>query len=470
MANSGLHPGPSGSFLAEPEVVRAALAVRPALTIAAWNALSRLTGFARVLAVTAVLGATFLGNTYQQSNLVSTVLFELVAAGVLTVPLVPALVGNPADADRLVRSLWGLSLAVLGGGALLIAVLGRPLMTALTAAAPPEIAARQVALGSFLLWFFAPQLVLYAAGAITTAYLHARGRFAAAAAAPVANNVVVMATMAMFLVVEGGSPSLDVSTPGRVVLGLGTTLGVAAMSALPAVVAMREGLRLVPRRGWGEPLVRRVATEGAWAGSLFGAQQLLLGATLVLANQIAGGVVATQLAFTFFLLPHALLAHPVYTAAFPSMAAHAAAGSSADLRAAVRTAVVRLVTLLVPAAVALAVLGEFVLRGFRIGAFRQAGVELTATALRAYCLGLVGYGAFMLLCRAWAALGQTRMAGMVAMATSVLGVAAMIMVSSVSDGAAVVRGLALAHSLTMTLAALVLGLLLIRRLRDPVTQ
>ena len=444
------------------------MAVRPALTIAGWNALSRLTGFARVLTVTAVLGATFLGNTYQQSNLVSTVLFELVAAGVLTVPLVPALVAHPEVAERVVRSLWGLSLAVLGTVALLIAILGRPLMGALTSAAPPEIAARQVALGSFLLWFFAPQLVLYAAGALTTAYLHARGRFAAAAAAPVANNLVVMATMALFLVVEGGSPSLDVSTPGRVVLGLGTTLGVAAMSALPAVVAMGQGLRLVPQRGWNEPLVRRVAREGAWAGTLFGAQQVLLGATLILANQIAGGVVATQLAFTFFLLPHALLAHPVYTAAFPAMAAHAAVGSTADLRIAVRAAVVRLMVLLVPAAVALAAVGEFVLRRLRIGAFGEAGVELTATALRAYCVGLVGYGVFMLLCRAWAALGQTRMAGTVATATSALGVAAMIMVSSVSDGAAVVGGLALAHSLTMTLAALILGVVLIRRLRDPV--
>lgn len=446
------------------------MAARPALTIAAWNALSRATGFARVLAVTAVLGATFLGNTYQQSNLVSTVLFELIAAGLLTVPLVPALVAHREDAARLVGSLWGLSLAVLGTLALGIALLGRPLMTVLTSAAPPDVAARQVALGAFLLWFFAPQLVLYAAGALTTAFLHSRGRFAAAAAAPVANNVVVMLTMGVFLLVEGGSPSLEVSLAGRVVLGLGTTLGVAAMSALPTLVAAGEGLRLMPRRGWREPLVRRVAREGVWAGSLFGAQQVLLGATLVLANQVAGGVVATQLAFTFFLLPHALLAHPVYTAVFPSLAAHAAAGSAEELRAELLVAVKRLLILLAPAAIALAIAGEFILRGLRIGAFREAGVQLTATALRAYCLGLVGYGVFMLLCRAWAALGETRMAGLVAMTTSIVGVAAMIVVSSVSEGAAVVRGLALSHALTMTLAALVLGLALIRRLRGAVLR
>lgn len=439
--------------------------MRPALTIAAWNALSRLTGFARVLTVTAVLGATFLGNTYQQSNLVSTVLFELLAAGLLTVPLIPALVARPHDAERLLGALWGLSLLLLGMLALLLATLARPVMAALTSAAPAGVAQQQTALGAFLLWFFAPQLVLYAAGAITSAYLNARGRFSAAAAGPVANNVVVIATMGVFLAVEGSSRSLDVSTAGRVVLGVGTTLGVAAMSALPAIAAARDGLRLRPTFGWREPRVLTVAREGLWAGSLIGAQQVLLAATLVLANRIEGGVVATQLAFTFFLLPHALLAHPIYTSVFPSLAAHAAAGDDAGLRADVRRAMKRMLLVLLPAAAALMILGEIGLRVLRIGAFQGAGVTLTAGALRAYCVGLAGYGVFMLLCRAWAALGETRTAGLVAMSTGLMGAAAMIVVSLISDGAALISGLALSHSLTMTLAALLLAGLLMRRLR-----
>ena len=444
--------------------MQAAQALRPAATIAAWNAVSRITGFARVLAVTAVLGATFLGNTYQQSNLVSTLLFELLAAGLLTVPLVPALVARPDQASRLLGALWGLSLAVLGGLAVLLALLGRPLMAALTSAAPAHVSEQQTALGAFLLWFFAPQLILYAAGAITSAYLNARGRFSAAAAGPVANNILVIATMGAFLLVEGAEPSLDVSTAGKVILGAGTTFGVAAMCALPAIAAARQGLRMRPTADWREPMVASVAREGVWAGSLIGAHQVLLAATLVLANRIEGGVVATQLAFTFFLLPHALLAHPVYTSAFPTLASHAAAGDLRALRAGVAVGLRRLVVLLIPAAIGLALTGELILRLLRIGAFREAGVALTAGALRAYCVGLVGYGAFMLLSRAWAALGETRTAGVVAMSTSLVGVAAMVLVSSISDGAAVVSGIALAHSVAMTLAAILLGVLLARRL------
>src|SRR5207244_6297992 len=92
--------------------------VRSTATISAWNALSRLTGFVRVLAVGAALGATFLGNTYQSSNLVSNLLFELLAAGLLAAPLVPVFVGliqdgRPGDARRLAGNLLGWALLVL---------------------------------------------------------------------------------------------------------------------------------------------------------------------------------------------------------------------------------------------------------------------------------------------------------------------------------------------------------------------
>ncbi len=98
-----------------------------------------------------MLGATFLGSAYQQANLVSTVLFEVLAAGVLSVPLVPALVARPDSAARTVSALWGLSLAVLGALALGLALMGGPLMRLLTSAAPAADAERQIQFGIFLL-------------------------------------------------------------------------------------------------------------------------------------------------------------------------------------------------------------------------------------------------------------------------------------------------------------------------------
>src|SRR4051794_41549598 len=93
--------------------------LRSTVTITVWNAVSRATGFVRVLAVGAALGTTFLGNTYQSANLVSNILFELLAAGLLAAPLVPAFVGlldrgDGAAAERLIGSLLTLCLTGLG--------------------------------------------------------------------------------------------------------------------------------------------------------------------------------------------------------------------------------------------------------------------------------------------------------------------------------------------------------------------
>ncbi|MDQ1521099.1 MAG: putative peptidoglycan lipid flippase, partial [Actinomycetota bacterium] len=51
------------------------------------TAVSRGFGFVRVLVIAGVLGTTYLGNTFQATNSMSNVLFELLAAGALSAVL-----------------------------------------------------------------------------------------------------------------------------------------------------------------------------------------------------------------------------------------------------------------------------------------------------------------------------------------------------------------------------------------------
>ena len=53
---------------------------RAALGMGVVTAISRGFGFVRVLVIAGVLGATYLGNTFQATNSMSNVLFELLAA------------------------------------------------------------------------------------------------------------------------------------------------------------------------------------------------------------------------------------------------------------------------------------------------------------------------------------------------------------------------------------------------------
>jgi len=143
--------------------------LRSTASITAGNVASRITGFVRVLAIGAALGTTFLGNTYQTSNLVSNILFELLAAGLLSSVLVPTFVGfidagHREDAEHVAGAVLGVVLAVLGV-VLAAGLLLRPwIMRMLTVAvSDPGVRHQEVVLGSFLLWFFLPQLLLYAA-------------------------------------------------------------------------------------------------------------------------------------------------------------------------------------------------------------------------------------------------------------------------------------------------------------------
>ncbi|HWC10380.1 MAG TPA: lipid II flippase MurJ, partial [Acidimicrobiales bacterium] len=351
--------------------------VGAAARITAGNVASRVTGLLRVVAVAGALGTTFLGNTYQTANLVSNILFELLAAGLLSSVLVPPFValldaGRRDEAERVAGSLLGVALVALGA-ITLAGILGRSwIMRALTVAVSDAgVRAQEVRLGSFLLVLFLPQVLLYAVGAVATALLHGDRRFTAPAFAPVANNVVVIATMAVFWGMRrdgtAGAAGLELSGAERLVLAVGTTAGVAAMTLVAVVAAWRAGLRVRPRWDPGHAGLRDLARSGAWAAGYLALNQALVATTLVLANRVEGGVVAYQIAFTVFLLPFALFAHPTVTAVYPRLAADAAARRWRDFARGLGVSSSALVFLLAPAAALTVALARPALALLRMG-------------------------------------------------------------------------------------------------------
>lgn len=445
------------------------MSYRAAATVGMWNAVSRASGLVRVLAVAGALGATFLGNTYQSANLVSNVLFELVAAGLLSAPLVPILVAMLAedrrgDADALLGELLGLAAVLLGVLAFVGAVGGRLVMGLLVSGAPGSVRSAQVALGAFLLWFFLPQLVLYGVGAIATAALQAERRFAVASAAPVANNLAVTITMVVFAAVVGTGSGLTLPLGPRILLGAGTTAGVALMSLLPVIAARRAGFSLRPRWNPRSPAIRDLGRRGRWAAAYLASNQVLIAATLILANRVEGGVVAYQTAFTFFLLPFALLAHPVITTAFPALAAMSHGGDARGFATETARSVRTLLLLLVPATVALAALAGPVVRLIRVGALDSAGAQLVAKVTAAYALGLAGYGLLHFGSRAFAAMDDFRTPALVGAGVAAAATALMIAGVALTRGDAEVIALGVATSIAMLGGAATLLWALRRRL------
>ena len=426
---------------------------RSTATITVLTLVSRLTGMVRNVVVVAVLGVTFLGNTYQSANTVPNLLFELIAAGVLQAVLIPTLIdlaanGEGDEAEHVARSVLGLAGAALAVIAALGALLAPFVMRVLVAGVDdPQVRHDQIRLGTILLWFFLPQVVLYASNMVATGVLNAKGQFAVPVFAPLLNNVVVITSYLLFAwSLHGADPSLDLTGLQITVLGLGTTLGVVTFCMAPVVAAVRSGTTLWPRFDWHHPGVRRVARLGGWAAAFLAATQVLLGVVLVLANHVEGGVVAWNLGFTIFLLPHALVALPVLTTLFPTMSRHAVSGDEAAYQRTVTSGVRAIAYLVLPAAAAMLSLSLPMARVLRFGAYHGGGVGAVAAATAAFGPGLVGYGTFLFLARAMYARGDTRTPAIVNLVVVAAGAVVMVITFSLVHGNARLAALAGAHS------------------------
>ena len=188
-------------------------------------------------------------------------------------------------------------------------VFAAPIARLLSSGAPnPQVESQQVALSAFFLRFFIPQVLLYAIGTVATAVLFAKRRFVIVAVAPIANTIILVATMAIFRAMHGPTPSLDLTTDEKLVLAIGGTLGVVGFVAVPTVALLRSGFRLRATLGAVDRKLRRLLWLSAWV-ALQPDVAVLLGAALVMGNQVAGGVVAYQFCFVAFLAPYAILAH-----------------------------------------------------------------------------------------------------------------------------------------------------------------
>lgn len=445
---------------------------RGAATITVATAVSRITGFIRVVVVAAAMGTTFLANTYQTANTAPNVIFELVAAGVLTSVFVPTFVGYLVKDEH--EEGWGAAnamasaaLVALTALALLVAVAAPWIMRLLTiGVADAELRADEIALGATFLRLFAPQIVFYGAGMIMTGALHAHRRFTVPAVAPIFNNVVVIAVYLAYAAMRGeADPSVrDITTAETWLLGAGTTAGVVAMTVCLVPQLRSLGWRFRPRMDLSHPAVRRGARLGVWALGYAGGYQAGLIVVLLLANKIEGGVAAYQWAFTFFYLPHALFAIPIFHVLFTALSEHVARGETERFVGQLSDGLRMLAFLLVPLAAFLLIVSERLTRvTLEYGVMTGTGARQVAIVLAAFVIGLPTYSAFLVLTRAFYAVSDAKTPALVNALCVVVASAAGAMLFFWVSGDDAVAGLALGHSIGFAIGAMVLGRIFSRR-------
>ena len=450
---------------------------RNAAVMAAGTAVSRVLGVIRNTMLVAAVGLTssLAADAFAIANWLPNVFYMLLAGGVLNAVLVPQVVRayRSANGQEYVDRLLTLAFAIFGGATLLL-TLAAPLIVRLIVSDPA-----QVDLATAFAFICLPQVFFYGVYTLLGQVLNARGIFGPYMWAPVVNNVVAIAGLAVFIAAYGGyvaSPEgvpddLSVWDGGRITILAGTaTLGVVAQALILAVPLYRSGFRYRPRGRWRGTGLGKAGQVAGWTFAALAAGQVGVLVVMRVAaaasdTQLAGvaGNNAYNNAFGIFMLPHSLVTVSLVTALFTRLSDHAAARDVAAVRADFSQGLRTIAVFTLFAAPALSVLAVPLVRVL-YPTTRTADVTAMAPIIVAFMAGLVAVGAWALCQRVFYAYEDAKglfriqviMAGVVAttallgwlvappqhwVAWSAAGIAASYVVGAVWGGAQVWRRL-----------------------------
>ena len=332
--------------------------MRSSAVMAAGTAVSRVLGFVRAAMLAGAIGVAASGDAFSVANTVQNNLYILLAGGVLNAVLVPQITRAARDPDggqQYLDRLITVSLAMLAVATVLVTALA-PLLVRLYADGFDPALLRLTVTFAYLCL---PQVFFYGLYTLLGQVLNARGSFGPYMWAPVANNLVAIAGLALFIAVAGsGERCTQDWGRGEILLLAGTaTAGVVAQALvlIPALRAVgfrwrpRWGIRGVGLRtasrvaGWtfaavllaqlGFVITSKVATAGGAAARQAADQGAVATACGIVASAPAPGKAVYDYAFLLFMLPHSLVTVSLVTALFTRMARSAVAGRRQEVRA-----------------------------------------------------------------------------------------------------------------------------------------
>jgi putative peptidoglycan lipid II flippase len=436
-------------------------------TMAIASLVSRITGFLRNSVIAAAVGSGLhsIGDAYGLANTLPNMVYELLLGGVLTSVIIPVLVKAQTDDDDRGEAYTQrlLSIATAGlAAATLLAVLAAPLLIAVFGG-PAQYQSVAAVWASLLL----PEIFFYGLGAMFSAVLNSRHVYGWPAWAPVLNNLITIAAAVLFLLVPGPKhlTTGTITNTQILVLGVGTTLGIAAQSLILIVPLRRTGFHWRWRFRAAPNEAGRMAefrTLTLWVLGYVLASQL----GVVVINRVAnahGGVQIFANADLLFQVPYGILGVSLLTALMPRMSRAAARGETAavldDLRLGTRLSAVALV----PVSAALIVLGPAFASVILLGRFGEANARLTGIALAAGAFGLLPFALVMLQQRVFYAMRDARTPTAINVAMVATKIALVYAANAMLHGRSIIVALTVATSTSYLVGCLVGHLLLRRR-------
>lgn len=363
---------------------------RNVATVGSATLISRVLGFARDMAIAGLFGAGARADAFFVGFQLANLIRRMLAEGALNAAVVPLYLrardeGGSVAAARFAGRLIGTAVVVLCAAAIVFAFV----MPAIILLLAPgfAIGGERMQAAVEMARLMLPYLAFAGPLAVLIGVLNANGRFAVAAFATVAFNIVMLAALAIAYVLHGGSSVMS----GRIA-ALGVTAAGIAQVMLIGIAAWIGRARVTP---WSVSFGREMRSFVALAvpGLIASAapQITVIGGVMV-ASASPSAISWIYYANRLIELPLGIVSIAVGTVLLPAFT-HAVRNRSRRELAQVESRGLELALgLALPAAVALAVMAEPIVRVlFERGAFAPHDTVATAAAVAAFSLGLPGH-------------------------------------------------------------------------------
>lgn len=383
---------------------------RAAALISFGSVASRALGLAREMVKSYFFGAGGIVSAFDIASQVPTMLYDLLAGGMINSALVPVFSDYARPGRR--QELWQLVallftfLTLLLGGFILIIEIGAPwIVQLLGGGLPPEY----LKLATALLRITAPAILFLNVAGLFSGVLYALQRFER----PAFTAAIYNATMVLLVVLLGGT-ALGVRS-----LALGLLAGSAAQVAFqwPALRDVHLRFRL-----HSHPALATLGRLYLPIGLGLVVDQLTVTLSFYIASLTGpSGIAWMKYAATLIQFPLGMVVTAVSIAILPTLSRYAADAAEEPFRATLAQGLRLVLILVVPAAFALLVLAEPVVALlFQHGSFTAQDTAATAEALRFNLLGLVFAALDQPLIFAFYARKNTWTPALVGVATTVL--------------------------------------------------
>lgn len=427
-AVGGGRPGAAASAAAADEEQESSAGTSSAVLgssaiMAAGTIVSRLSGYVRGILLAAALGTELHADIFAIANTIPNMVYILLAGGVFNAVLVPQLVralkNDPDGGAAYVNRIVTLAALFLGAVTVLLVVAAPWVMSVYLDGSfdQPELAAQRDSAVAFARYCL-PQVFFYGMFVLVGQILNSRGRFGPMMWAPIANNVISVAVLVVYLFVFGpvAPDALDsaFSTNQELLLGIGSTLGIVAQFAILVPYLRKAGVSIRPRFDFVGTGLGHTFKLAIWTIGFVIVNQAAYTVVVRLASSgnttgdPGTGYFVYSNALLIMMVPHSVVTVSLTTAILPRLSAAAAdrdlGGLATTLAATLRTTL----AFVVPAAAIVAVAAPSlanVIWGY--GAARE-NFSVFVPSLVLFAPAIVLFTVHYMMLRGFYALEQTR--------------------------------------------------------------